>query len=271
VRPLRRPPPPPVGTALADQVRAALAPPYEALFTLIANHHAGGIPFLVRLRADMLALLDASASSSVPTPALSGASAATKHASGSASAAVAATAPPSPPSSTASTAAPDAALLRVRFMSEHLRRALQPWFCVSLLRLERVTWRSPALVLERIAHHEAVHAVANVADLKQRLGAGRRLFAFFHPNMPDEPLVFVNVALVPRISARIADIIERAPAADAEATATAAVFYSITSAQAGLGYSMLVGLEAMVVTKHGRVCNIIIHGHSKQSIFRPSI
>ncbi len=128
-------------------------------------------------------------------------------------------------------------------MSEHLRRALQPWFCVSLLRLERVTWRSPALVLERIAHHEAVHAVANVADLKQRLGAGRRLFAFFHPNMPDEPLVFVNVALVPRISARIADIIERAPPADAEATATAAVFYSITSAQAGLGYAGRMGRQ----------------------------
>jgi malonyl-CoA decarboxylase len=115
-----------------------------------------------------------------------------------------------------------------------LRDLLAGWFDVGFLELRRITWRSPALVLEKFAAYEAVHAIQSWQDLKNRLDSDRRFYAFFHPRMPDEPLIFVEVALVSGMSGNVAHLLdETAPVGD-PGKADTAIFYSITSAQRGL-------------------------------------
>ncbi|CAA7626891.1 malonyl-CoA decarboxylase [Magnetospirillum sp. SS-4] len=115
-----------------------------------------------------------------------------------------------------------------------LRGLLASWFDVGFLVLERITWRSPAAVLEKIMAYEAVHAIQGWDDLKNRLDSDRRLYAFFHPRMPDEPLIFVEVALVDEIAGNVQDLLDpSAPLGDVEAADTA-IFYSINNAQKGL-------------------------------------
>ncbi len=119
-------------------------------------------------------------------------------------------------------------------LESDLRDLLASWFDIGFLELQRITWRTPALVLEKIAAYEAVHAIQSWQDLKNRLDSDRRFFAFFHPRMPDEPLIFVEVALVRGMSARIDELLdEKAPVGD-PGRADSAIFYSITSAQRGL-------------------------------------
>ncbi|MPY94227.1 MAG: Malonyl-CoA decarboxylase [Acidimicrobiia bacterium] len=126
---------------------------------------------------------------------------------------------------------PDAALER---LDRDLRGVLEAAFDVGLLELRRVTWATPASVLEKLIEYEAVHEITSWADLKNRLGADRRCYAFFHPGMPDEPLIFVEVALAHGMAAEIGPLLDlSAPVADAEAADTA-VFYSISACQAGL-------------------------------------
>lgn len=115
-----------------------------------------------------------------------------------------------------------------------LKGLLTAWFDVGFLELHRITWRSPACVLEKIMAYEAVHAIQGWDDLKNRLDSDRRLYAFFHPRMPDEPLIFVEVALVKGIAGNIHDLLDlKAPLGDPEAADTA-IFYSINNAQKGL-------------------------------------
>ena len=115
-----------------------------------------------------------------------------------------------------------------------LRGLLASWFDVGFLVLERITWRSPAAVLEKIMAYEAVHAIQGWDDLKNRLDSDRRLYAFFHPRMPDEPLIFVEVALVDEMAGNVQDLLDpAAPLGDVEAADTA-IFYSINNAQKGL-------------------------------------
>jgi malonyl-CoA decarboxylase len=115
-----------------------------------------------------------------------------------------------------------------------LRQLLASWFDVGFLELQRVTWDSPASLLEKLARSEAVHAVSGWDDLKNRLDPDRRFFAFFHPRMPGEPLVFVQVALGSSLAAEIAPLLDLdAPLADV-AEADTAIFYSISSVQPGL-------------------------------------
>ncbi|MBI3447202.1 MAG: malonyl-CoA decarboxylase [Magnetospirillum sp.] len=115
-----------------------------------------------------------------------------------------------------------------------LKGLLASWFDVGFLVLERITWRSPALVLEKIMEYEAVHAIQGWADLKNRLDSDRRLYAFFHPRMPDEPLIFVEVALVKDMAGNVQDLLDpTAPLGDVEQADTA-IFYSINNAQRGL-------------------------------------
>ncbi|CAA7625762.1 malonyl-CoA decarboxylase [Magnetospirillum sp. UT-4] len=115
-----------------------------------------------------------------------------------------------------------------------LKGLLASWFDVGFLELRRITWRSPACVLEKIMAYEAVHAIQGWDDLKNRLDSDRRLYAFFHPRMPDEPLIFVEVALVKGIAGNVHDLLDTAaPAGDPEAADTA-IFYSINNAQKGL-------------------------------------
>jgi len=79
-----------------------------------------------------------------------------------------------------------------RSLGEDLRPLLGAWFDVSFLDLVRIDWQAPAALLERLVGYEAVHAIRSWRDLKNRLDSDRRCFAFFHPRMPDEPLIFVE-------------------------------------------------------------------------------
>ena len=109
------------------------------------------------------------------------------------------------------------------------------WFNRGFLVLRRIDWTTPANILEKIIRYEAVHAISGWEDLRRRLEPpDRRLYAFFHPALDDEPLIFVEVALTTAIPDAIGPLLapERAPLPPA--AATTAVFYSISNAQRGL-------------------------------------
>ena len=115
------------------------------------------------------------------------------------------------------------------------RHLFASWFNRGFLVLRPISWESPAHILEKIIAYEAVHAINSWDDLRDRLEpADRRCFAFFHPAMPDEPLIFVEVALTRGIPGSIQMLLaeERAPLAAEDADT--AVFYSISNCQAGL-------------------------------------
>jgi malonyl-CoA decarboxylase len=113
-------------------------------------------------------------------------------------------------------------------------RLLASWFDVGFLDLQQITWHTPAALLEKLIKYEAVHEITSWKDLKNRLEEDRRCYAFFHPRMPDEPLIFVEVALVNGISANIHELLdEKAPPGDPEKADTA-IFYSISNCQEGL-------------------------------------
>jgi malonyl-CoA decarboxylase len=119
-------------------------------------------------------------------------------------------------------------------MESELRHLLESWFNIGFLRLERITWASPAALLEKLVEYEAVHAIASWEDLKRRLHADRACFAFLHPAMPTEPVIFMVVALVRGLAGCIQDLLDpRAPALEPQRADTA-IFYSITNAQRGL-------------------------------------
>jgi malonyl-CoA decarboxylase len=106
------------------------------------------------------------------------------------------------------------------------------WFNRGFLVLRRIDWSSPANILEKIIRYEAVHQIRDWTDLRRRLEpADRRCFAFFHPALVDEPLIFVEVALASEVPSNIGALIEPAPEAVKPDTA---VFYSISNCQAGL-------------------------------------
>lgn len=119
-------------------------------------------------------------------------------------------------------------------LNESLKEKLQAWF-VGFLDLERLTWQSPAVLLEKITQYEAVHKFKDVQDLKRRVGPGRRVFALMNKSLPAEPLVFVQVALVERLSDNVQDILnDPSPGhANPAETVKCAIFYSITT-QVGL-------------------------------------
>jgi malonyl-CoA decarboxylase len=122
----------------------------------------------------------------------------------------------------------------LRPLERDLKQLLASWFDVGFLELQRVTWDSPASLLEKLSRSEAVHAVTGWDDLKNRLEPDRRFFAFFHPRMPGEPLIFVQVALVQGLATEIGPLLDpEAPLVD-PAAADTAVFYSISSVQPGL-------------------------------------
>ncbi|MCA3245795.1 MAG: malonyl-CoA decarboxylase family protein [Azospirillum sp.] len=115
-----------------------------------------------------------------------------------------------------------------------LKDLLVAWFDLGFLELRRITWESPAALLEKLAAYEAVHAVRDWADLKNRLDSDRRYFAFFHPRMKLEPLIFVEVALVSGLAGDVQSLLDdKAPVGDPGAADTA-IFYSISNAQKGL-------------------------------------
>ncbi|KAG7522398.1 malonyl-CoA decarboxylase, mitochondrial [Solea senegalensis] len=125
----------------------------------------------------------------------------------------------------------------IKDLNGTLKSLLSEWFSVGLLRLERITWQSPCEILQKISQYEAVHPVRNWTDLKRRVGPYRRCYAFTHAAMPGEPLVVLHVALTEDISDNIQSIVREFSTLDSEEDVNkinAAIFYSISSTQAGL-------------------------------------
>ena len=115
-----------------------------------------------------------------------------------------------------------------------LRHLLGSWFNPGFLRMQRVNWDSPARLLEKIIQHEAVHSIDGWDDLRRRLRPDRRCFAFFHPQLPDEPLIFVEVALLPAMPDAIAPLIDKASTPLPPERFRVAAFYSISNCERGL-------------------------------------
>jgi len=130
------------------------------------------------------------------------------------------------------------ALLRehpeLRAVDADLKHLLGSWFNRGFLRLEDISWNSPAQLLEKLINYESVHAIRGWDDLRRRLMPDRRCFGFTHPAMPGEPLIFVEVALVQGMSAAVGELLDPASPVLDTALADTAVFYSINNTQVGL-------------------------------------
>jgi malonyl-CoA decarboxylase len=123
---------------------------------------------------------------------------------------------------------------RLAEIESELYDVLSSWFDVGFLELRRIDWNAPASLLEKLIAYEAVHEIRSWKDMRNRLDADRRIYAYFHPRLPDEPLIFVEVALVEGVADAIAPLLDESlPAADPHAADTA-VFYSISSTKPGL-------------------------------------
>ncbi len=120
-------------------------------------------------------------------------------------------------------------------LQEDLRRLLASWFDVGFLELRQITWEAPAALLEKLIAYEAVHEIRDWTDLKNRLDSDRSCFAFFHPRMPQEPLIFVEVALVNGIADNVQHLLDESQEQLPPENADTAIFYSISNAQRGLG------------------------------------
>ncbi len=121
-----------------------------------------------------------------------------------------------------------------RVVDRDMLHLLRSWFNRGFLRLERIDWRTSALVLEKLIAYEAVHAIQGWNDLRRRLQADRRCFAFFHPSLPDEPLIFIEVALTRELAAEVGPLIALDAPVEPPLEAKCAMFYSITNCQEGL-------------------------------------
>ena len=119
-------------------------------------------------------------------------------------------------------------------LDDDLKELLVSWLDFGFLELTRLTWRSPAVLLEKLIEYEAVHAIRSWDDLRNRLDSDRRCYALFHPSMPREPLAFVEVALCQGIARSIQTLLDEAAPAGDPRHADTAVFYSISSPQHGL-------------------------------------
>ena len=125
---------------------------------------------------------------------------------------------------------PDLAKLDIDF-----KNLFTTWFNRGFLVLRPITWGSPAYILEKIISYESVHAIQSWDDLRRRLQPDdRRCFAFFHPAMPDEPLIFVEVALTRGTPNSIQAILSKTHRSLAAVDADTATFYSISNCQTGL-------------------------------------
>ncbi|MDQ2779325.1 MAG: malonyl-CoA decarboxylase [Pseudomonadota bacterium] len=119
-------------------------------------------------------------------------------------------------------------------LESDLQHLLASWFNPGFLQMKRVDWNSPAQLLERIIHHEAVHTIDGWDDLRRRLQPDRRCFAFFHPQLGEEPLIFVEVALLPEMPEAIGPLIDKASTPIAADRFKVAAFYSISNCEPGL-------------------------------------
>ncbi len=119
-------------------------------------------------------------------------------------------------------------------LDEDLKHILSSWFNRGFLTLQRIDWQTPADILERLIQYEAVHRMDGWDDLRRRLARDRRCFAFFHPALPGEPLIFVEVALIQGLATSIQPLLDRSEEPEDPADADTAIFYSISNCQDGL-------------------------------------
>lgn len=128
-----------------------------------------------------------------------------------------------------------AAYPQLRIVDHDLSYLLELWFNRGFLQLRRIDWQTPAFVLEKLIAYEAVHEIRGWDDLRRRLANDRRCFAFFHPAMTDEPLIFLQVALTNGLAGSIQRVLnETQPGPGDRVIADTAIFYSISNCQAGL-------------------------------------
>jgi malonyl-CoA decarboxylase len=126
----------------------------------------------------------------------------------------------------------------LRLLDSDLKHLFASWFNRGFLELRRIDWQSPAAILEKLIAYEAVHEIHGWDDLRRRLAPDRRCFAFFHPALPDDPLIFVEVALVEGLAGAVQPLLVQNSDDDAArnraARADTAIFYSISNCQDGL-------------------------------------
>lgn len=136
-----------------------------------------------------------------------------------------------------------------------LKHILSSWFNHGFLQLHSIDWKSPAHILEKLINYESVHEIQGWDDLRRRLMKDRRCVAFFHPAMPDEPLIFIEVALVQGLSSEIKTLINPETPVLEPQRADTAIFYSINNTQTGLrGISFGNFLIKQVLTELARDC-----------------
>jgi malonyl-CoA decarboxylase len=123
---------------------------------------------------------------------------------------------------------------RLLALDAELENLFSTWFDVGFLELRRISWDSPASLVEKLIKYEAVHDIRSWADVKNRLDSDRRCYGFFHARLDGEPLIFVEVALMDRIADSITPLLDEDGAADDLTRATTAIFYSISNTQPGL-------------------------------------
>ena len=117
-------------------------------------------------------------------------------------------------------------------LDDDLRELFKSWFNPGFLKLAKITWDTKAAVLEKIMKYERVHEIKNMDELKRRLGEDKRFFAYFHPALEDEPIIFVQVALTNGLGKSIQEITK--PRSDGDKKYDTATFYSISNCQDGL-------------------------------------
>jgi malonyl-CoA decarboxylase len=123
---------------------------------------------------------------------------------------------------------------RLQALDAEMEYMFSTWFDVGFLELRRISWDSPASLVEKLIKYEAVHDIRSWADVKNRLDSDRRCYGFFHPRLPGEPLIFVEVALVDSIADSILPLLDELAAATDISKASTAIFYSISNTQSGL-------------------------------------
>ncbi len=123
---------------------------------------------------------------------------------------------------------------RLQALDVEMEYMFSTWFDVGFLELRRISWDSPASLIEKLIKYEAVHDIKSWSDVKNRLDSDRRCYGFFHPRLPDDPLIFVEVALVDEMSDCITPLLDESADAADLGKATTAIFYSISNTQGGL-------------------------------------
>ncbi|MBF0156986.1 MAG: malonyl-CoA decarboxylase family protein [Magnetococcales bacterium] len=122
----------------------------------------------------------------------------------------------------------------LKMVDADLKHLFASWFNRGFLELKHISWNSSALILEKLANYESVQPIRSLQDLRRRLERDRRCYAFFHPALPDEPLIFVEVALMEGIPAEATGLLNPKGPILAPEAADSAIFYSINNCQDGL-------------------------------------